>query len=328
MKRKSSIIQRVLNRAKDLLFISPLLPLWRKRLNGKAMVYLYHRIGELGEHVFLDQGGSPIVSAQEFRKDIQGLKKIGAQFVRFSDLARCDYDSGQFYVVICADDGFASNYKAGHQVVETEGVPQTIFQCASMLACAPMLWEHKLYFLYHDPSSAQSFKAHLSEHTQWPTDCHEIRETIHPFHIEREMDEFLESRPELASTIKKLASQIYPSERQVRQSAVQGHEIASHGDRHLKRTSIGDDEFITELESSKRKLGEIIDQTVSAFSYPFNSYLAGDGVKCSRYYPLVATVDGGAVDKATKLIAIPRNTFPGPAKNRLRHRRWLLTGSI
>ena len=322
------MIQRIFNRAKDLLFIRPLLPYWRKRLNGKAMVYLYHRIGEQGEHSFLDQGGSPIVSAAEFQKDIQSLKKMGGQFVRFSDLAKCDYDSGQFYVVICADDGFASNYKAGHHVVETEGVPQTIFQCASMLATAPMLWEHKLYFLYHDSSCAHAFKAHLNEHTQWPSDCDQIRETIHPFNIEREMDEFLESRTELSNTIKNLTSQIYPSERQIRQSVLRGHEIASHGDRHLKRTSIGDDEFITELESAKRKLGEITDQSISAFSYPFNSYLDGDGVKCSRYYSMVATVDGGAVDKTTTFVAIPRNTFPGPAKNSLRHRRWLLTGSI
>ena len=320
--------QRLLNRARDLLFYRGFVWLWRRRLNGKAMIYLYHRIESQGTHPFLDSGGSPCTDAQEFRRDIRYLKELGAEFVRFSDLAGCDFSSNSFYVVICADDGFSSNYQTGIQVADSEAIPMTIFQCAAMLSGSALIWEHQLYHLYFSPQSAAQFKDFVKQSTAWPLGCDTIRDTIPAAEIEKVVAAFLLRHPEIAGTLDSISDSLYPTVDQLQSAQAKGHEIASHGNRHFKRSLITDEEFHNELQVSKSKLGKLLGQPVSAFSYPFNSYLAGDDVRCAKMYTMVATVDGGWVDKNTRLLQIPRNTFPGHARSVLRHRRWLLTGSI
>lgn len=323
-----SLPGRILNRAKDGLFIAPLLPWWRRRLAGKVMIYLYHRIGPEGEHRFLDEGGSPLTGVDEFCADLRLLRNLGAKFIRFSDLAQCDFDRGEFNVVISVDDGFASNYQAGMQAAENEGVPLTIFQCSAMVDASTLIWEHQLYFLYFDPRYSDSFQQYIIEHTAWPASLQEIREGIHPKEIQQLIDTFLSDQAGLSQELSAIAGQIYPTAEQLVTAHGSGHQIASHGDHHFKRSNIEQAEFEQELSRSRTKLEGIIGAKVTAFSYPFNAYLPGDELVCARHYTMVATVDGGCVTPATPLLAVPRNTFPGAAKNRLRQRRWLMTGSI
>lgn len=322
---KTSFAKRLLNRAKDLLFIKPLLPFWRKRLNGKAMIYLYHRLEEKGKYSFLDEGGSPMTSVDEYRQDIQMLKSWGASFVRFSDLALCDYTSGGFYVVICADDGFASNYQDGQMVADQEKIPQTIFQCSAMVETTELIWEHQLYYLFQH---SDEFKTYLANKTKWPSSLNRIRDELSAEEIQKVIDVFLLSHQALKQKMQLLASEIYPSKEQLISASEAGHEVASHGDTHCNRMTISNEKFEQELQVSKDSLESIIQKPVNAFSYPFNKYKNDDDQRCAQSYSFVATVDGGAVDTSTALLSIPRNTYPGKAKNKLRQRRWLLTGSI
>jgi len=325
---KISTLKRIGNRLKDLLFMSAFLPAWRVKLNGKAMVYLYHRIGDLGDHAFLDQGYSPITSVDEFRSDIQTLKSLGAHFIRFSDLSTCDFDPTKFYVVICADDGFTSNYEAGQRICNEEGIPQTIFQCSAMVSTSVLIWEHQLYLLSYDERFSQEFTTFLNGNTNWPESCEQIRKCIHPNEIIATIEQYLLMKPEVALIFKELAKELYPQNSHLQTAVCEGHEVASHGDSHYQRSVISQEELIVELETSLKKLKKASSQEVTAFSHPFNSYISGDVNIINRYYSMVATVDGGSIDKTTNMMAIPRNTFPGAAKNKLRQRRWLLTGHI
>jgi len=325
---KHSLYSRLVNRSKDLLFIAPLLPMWRRRLAGKAMVYLYHRVEEEGQKPFLDAGGSPVISPDEFRRDIRSLKKMGAQFVRFSELPNCDFKSDAFYVVLCADDGFYSNYDQAMDICDQESVPQTLFQCAAMLSGQPMLWEHQLYLLFFHPEYGDHFRAQVSSKTNWPNICSAIRESVHPNKITDFIASFVSTRSDLLEEMQNLSHTLYPQHEHLQQAQRNGHEIASHGDQHWPRSLISENEFFQELLNSRKKLDDILDSPVKAFSYPFNDYHEGDAALCSKVFELVATVDGGAVDSRTPLKKIPRNTFPGTAKNKLRRRRWLYTGHI
>ena len=54
-----SRLGRIANRAADLLFLPPLDRLWRRRLRGKVLCLLYHRVDQPGRVPFLDRFGVP-----------------------------------------------------------------------------------------------------------------------------------------------------------------------------------------------------------------------------------------------------------------------------
>ena len=227
--------------------------------------------------------------------------------------------------MICADDGFVSSYQAGQMVADQEKIPQTIFQCSAMVETTELIWEHQLYYLFEH---SDEFKIYLANKTKWPSSLNRIRDELSAEEIQKVIDAFLVNQQTLKQKMQLLASEIYPSKKQLRFASETGHEVASHGDKHCNRMTITDDKFVHELQRSKEILESIIQKPVNAFSYPFNKYKDGDAQRCAQSYSFVATVDGGAVDTSTPLLSIPRNTYPGKAKNILRHRRWLLTGGI
>ena len=63
--------------------------------------------------------------------------------------------------------------------------------------------------------------------------------------------------------------------------------------------------------------------------YPFSSHLPGDESICAKFFNMAALVERRErIAKDTDPYRIPRFTWPGPARNRLRQRRWLLSGTI
>ena len=325
----NSQVNRLYNRTKDILFAQPFESFWRQRLNGKVMVYLYHRIDEIGDWEYLDQGGSPTTPLDEFNNDLLYLKHLDATFIRFEDLSKLEIKQDTFYVIICFDDGFASNYKQAAKLLSELSIPATVFQCSAMISSKQLIWEHQLYWLFYHREYKSAFRQFLTVNfPDWPDDCGEIREQIQPTKIYNAINSYLSENSQIQDKIEKEPHRIYPSIESIQNAYHQGIEIGSHGNQHLKRSNISDDEFINELISSKRDLGEITDQPPVSFSYPFNSYLDNDSKICSDYYHQVATVDGGAITSQTSLTKLPRNTWPGLSKNTLRHRRWLLTGRI
>ena len=322
--QSKNLLQRIINRSKDILFLPPFIPFWKRRLQGKAMIYLYHRIDTGNKHNFLTQGGSPTISVEEFTRDIQFLKKVGARFIRFDELVECDYVSDSFYVVLTVDDGFASDYIKGIEAADRESVPLTLFQCSAMMKGKPLIWEHALYYCYFHPQYGAEFKQRSD---RLGKSLEAIREHVHPKIIEQFINDFIQDNASLIDEMQQVATELYPTSEML-QSAKEQHQIGSHGNSHYKRSVISSDEFESELETSVAELQSHLNEPVNAFSYPFNSYEDTDPLKCSKFVKFVATVDGGAIDADTALLSIPRNTWPGAAKNTLRHKRWLLTGSI
>ncbi|MFO0118548.1 MAG: hypothetical protein ACK512_00390, partial [Cyanobium sp.] len=78
-------LRRVANRAKDLLFLPPFDPYWRRRLNGKVLCLLYHRVDHPGRVPFLDRFGVPPIPPRTLLNELSFLKKQGAHFLTFSD---------------------------------------------------------------------------------------------------------------------------------------------------------------------------------------------------------------------------------------------------
>ena len=74
-------LSRIMNRSKDFFFHPLLYPHFRKRLYGKVICLLYHRVDEDNSNTFLTRGGSPAITPADFEKELRFLKKQGGVFL-------------------------------------------------------------------------------------------------------------------------------------------------------------------------------------------------------------------------------------------------------
>ncbi len=330
-----NLLSRLLNRLGDIFFAPIFLPLWRKRLSGKTAIYLYHRIGEVGDHPFLDKGNSPITSLEEFCADIRFLQKQGAKFIRVCDIESIKADNNDFNAVVTFDDGFSSNFGEVLDYLDEQGIPSTLFQVTSMTKNKPMNWEHQLYLLGTLKDTSEQFWSSIKqiESSISAGDFSLTRQLVSTQQILEICSSLIEAKPELNVMIDSLVEELYPSLADIQSAHSNGHEIASHGHQHYFRPRISEQEFKEDLLKSKQWLDELACEP-SSFSYPFNEYLEGDRERVSEYFKYTATVDSGILihAQASQFVKgkrhLPRNTWPGKAKSELRRNRWLLTGRI
>jgi hypothetical protein len=87
--------------------------------------------------------------------------------------------------------------------------------------------------------------------------------------------------------------------------------------------------FEDDLARSRDVLANILGTEPRCYSYPFSSHFPGDERICGKFFCMAAVVERKKrISTDTDPFCMPRFTWPGPARNRLRQRRWLLSGSI
>jgi peptidoglycan/xylan/chitin deacetylase (PgdA/CDA1 family) len=336
----SALASRILNRSKDYLLFNPLLePFWLNRMRGKVTSLLYHRVGDGNdpESAFLTGGGSPVIGEDALRDDLFFFKRQGARFFTFAQLAAGAYpEDDEVGVAICFDDCFLSNYTHGLAVLNALDVKATFFQATAMVDASSLLWEHQLYWHARQPRQLGEFRQLAMKIIKDSTALaalddrrfiEHLRENV-PF---SECADLLRAAQHLsggAEAMAQAARLIYPSSAHLRQAFSQGHDLACHGHRHLKRSTITATDFESELLQSRAVLQQVTGVPPVAFSYPFDSYYPDDDAITRRHFKIAATVAKRAILRNADPMWIPRFTWPGPPRNGLRLRRWLLTGTI
>ena len=309
------MILRIVNRARDFFFAAPFDRMWIAAMRGKVTCFLYHRVGDT--HRFLDRGGPAIASA-ELERDLRFLQSLGSRFLTFEDLRSGRFPQpNEIGVIVSFDDCFAGNYTIAAPLLERVGARATFFQVTSLVDSDRLLWEHALYWHTRDEVSAARFAKLAPEPVEF------LREEFAPERLEAVLDAAGRD-----GEMGRLARDLYPTAEHLRQARRRGHEIGSHGHRHYKRANISDALFESELAASSSAIESILGEKPHAFSYPFNSYRTGDDAICARHFAQAVTVDKRRIQRDTDPLWLPRFTWPGAAKNSLRHRRWLLTGTI
>ncbi|MCP9784706.1 polysaccharide deacetylase family protein [Cyanobium sp. N5-Cardenillas] len=329
-----SRLGRAANRAADLLFLPPLDRLWRRRLHGKVLCLLYHRVDEPGRVPFLDSFGVPPIPPSALAAELGFLQRHGARFLTYADLRAGRFPTGsEFGVIVSFDDGLRCNYEEGMGVLDGLGIPAVFFQSTAMQAGGELVWEHALYWYGAHPTLALRLAELARQRLDLPADLEgealiaRLRDGT-PVATVRELLSELGERWGTTDELVAAADRLYPSEAHLRRARDAGHEIGSHGHHHVPRCNISAAEFEQELIRSSAVLGRVLGQPPQSFSYPFNSHLPGDAEICGRHYLQVATVDAALVTPATPALDLPRFTWPGPHANRLRRRRWLCTGTL
>ncbi len=329
-----SRLGRAANRAADLLFLPPLDRLWRRRLRGKVLCLLYHRVEEPGRVPFLDRFGVPPIPPAALAAELGFLRRNGARFLTYADLRAGRFPSAEeFAVIVSFDDGLRCNYEEGMDVLQALGIPAVFFQSTGMLAGGELVWEHALYWYAAHPTLAPRLEELARRRLDLPADLRgaaliaRLRDATPMAGVRNLLAELAECWS-TAGALVAAADGLYPSEAHLRRARDAGHELGSHGHHHVPRCNISPAVFEEELSRSAAVLGQVLGEAPRAFSYPFNSHLPGDGEICARHYLQVATVDAALVTPATPALELPRFTWPGPHANPLRRRRWLCTGTL
>ncbi|MCT0207915.1 polysaccharide deacetylase family protein [Synechococcus sp. CS-1332] len=329
-----SRLGRLANRAADLLFLPPLDRFWRRRLRGKVLCLLYHRVDQPGRVPFLDRFGVPPIPPAALAAELAFLQRRGARFLTYADLRAGRFPAAEeFAVIVSFDDGLRSNYEEGLEVLEGLGLPAVFFQSSGMLSGGGLVWEHALYWYGAHPVLAPQLAALAQQRLALPAELEgaaliaRLRDTT-PMAEVRELLAQMAERWGTAGELASAADRLYPNESHLRRARDAGHELGSHGHHHVPRCSISAAEFEQELDQSSAVLSRVLGEAPQAFSYPFNSHLPGDAQICGRHFCQVATVDGALLTASTPALDLPRFTWPGPHPNRLRRRRWLWTGTL
>jgi peptidoglycan/xylan/chitin deacetylase (PgdA/CDA1 family) len=331
-----SLARRLVNRAKDLLFLPGTERYWRRRLHGKTMALVYHRVDDPAEYPFLTRGGTPVIRPEQLAREIEFLKSQGARFLTFADLRAGHYpDEDEFGIVLTFDDCFRDNYTAGLDVLDACGVKAVFFQSSGMVEAKRLIPEHAFY-RYADQAETASRLLDLARESGWPGAVEADVPNLAPLaaswiwevpavSLEGVLTQLREQFP---GREEKLAQALYPKAEDLRRAVQAGHEIGSHGHDHLHRSILGADAFERELVRSSERLSEIVGAPPAAFSYPFNGHQVGDREICARHFRQAATVDSRPIERGSDPLALGRYSWPGQARNGLRLRRWLLTGRI
>jgi len=325
---------RLANRLKDAAFLPPLDRWWRGRMRGRIACLVYHRVGETEDLSFLTRGGSPVIGARQLERDLAWLVRVGARFGTFADLRNGWFPGPEeIGVIVSFDDGFRSNYEAGLEVLGRVGVPAVFFQTSGLVSARELLWEHALYWLTRDARTAARFAELVRRSCPEAREASgaalaaELRERVPGPRVEALLAEVRATIGDPAAE-RAAAERAYPSAEHVRRARDLGHEIASHGHAHYRRETIDDATFETDLVRSVRALSDLLGSPPAAYSYPYDSHRPGDDAIVGRHFRQAATVGRRPIECDTDPLWIPRFAWPGPPRNSLRERRWLLTGTI
>jgi len=303
-------------------------------MRGRVSCLVYHRVGNPSEEPFLTRGGSPVIQAEQLESELSFLKAIGAHFATFADLRNGWFPSpDEIGVIVSFDDGFRSTYGAGLDVLERIGIPAVIFQATAMIGAGSLLWEHALSWHTRDERTTARFHdvvraARPDLGTPPGADlATQLRKRVPAPEVELLLSDARSAFGDAAEQ-SAVARRIYPAPADVLRARDRGHEIGSHGDRHYRRETIDDATFEQDLERSVEALEALLGAPPAAFAYPFNSYRPGDDALVGRHFRQAATVDRRVIERSTDPLWLPRFTWPGDPPNRLRQRRWLLTGNV
>jgi peptidoglycan/xylan/chitin deacetylase (PgdA/CDA1 family) len=330
-----TFLSRASNRLKDLLFLPGTEGYWTRRLSGRVLALLYHRVVATDEHTFLTRGGTPTTALDSFDADISFLQKLGATFLTFDDIRR-GVQSGipGFGVAITFDDGFLDTYRTALPCLEARGIRATVFQCTGMIDAPRLLLEHQYYWWGSAPEASGEL-ARTAARRGWPAlgeseKAEQAAVNPAPWICTVPLTELemvrglMEARFPIPAD---LPGKLYPASGDLNAATAHGHEIGSHGHGHLHRATLTEEAFKADIDESALVLRRILGPRPLAYSFPYNARTPSDSAVCLRHFDLLATVEPRTIGRDFDPTEVPRSTWPA-TRSRLRNRRWLLTGAI
>ncbi len=318
-----------------MLFATPFLDkIWLNRLKGNAICLCYHRVDDSPEFQYLEQLGLPVISPQELREDIQALKKFGFRFITFKDWHRDGrLDPDKPNVILTFDDGYKDQYAHARPVMESEGVRGVFFQSTAMTQSSKLIWQHFVFELIRDDEGYEKLSSLCHQLIPKHMEKARLRGESLAYYLVEELPQeraemIMQEARKFSSSDKEeaRARSLYPSEEEIKEAHKNGHEIACHGHVHLKRSNVSTAQFEADLMLSIQKIRSCTGEEPISYAFPHGNYYEQDIAIVSKYFSFVATVESGIITPETNKLKLPRFYWGKSQRNRVRKKRWLLTG--
>lgn len=296
-----------------------------KRLNGKGVVLMYHRILTRSEADDSFSSEGIIVSPDNFARHLACLKR----YFQVLDLATFQawirggktMDTDKPIALITFDDGWFDNHERAHPVIAAAGLPVTLFVATDYPGTNKTFWqEHKGQLVCRladdDRAEVKALLAELGmagvEHLSGLKRKTEVAARVRRLK-KRDPDEVIK----LLDQLKALAApndapqalDRYMSWQEVRELADNGWTIASHGCSHRVMDRLSEADLNEEMHQSRsvlqQELGQPLPTTVLA--YPngnFNEAVIQAARKAG--YDLAFTTEPGPVSPGDEPLTVKR----------------------
>ena len=117
----------------------------RSALAGKVTPLLYHRVAATSDREWIEKGGVPSTTPAAFEEHIVFLKRLGATFVTFRDLAAGYFPAeDEVCVIINFDDGFADNFNSAQPILDQYQISAVFFVATQLVESEECLWDHEI----------------------------------------------------------------------------------------------------------------------------------------------------------------------------------------
>lgn len=255
----------------------------RRRLKGRAIVLMYHRVlpEDLASQSFSHPG--MIVSPETFKRHMELVRR---KFLPLSlDEFMAHMEAGRPFpdraCLVTFDDGWVDNHEFALPILREQGIPAVVFVATDYIDSDRPFWQEHLGYLLYEASRRGLRAADLGEHqVHLPVESDEsrLRQAVAAA-VDRFRGESYDSIGRLTRALEhalEYASppgDIQPPDRfmtwdQVRSLASNQITIASHTRSHRALPRLDAAVVAEELADSRRTLADRIGNDVTALAYP------------------------------------------------------------
>lgn len=303
----------------------------------RAAILLYHRVAEPEADPW-----RLAVARDRFAEQVDVLRE-GFKPIPLRELVeKLDDGLPERAVAITFDDGYADNLESAVPLLERAGLPATFFLTTAMLGKNGEFWWDDLERIllrpgtlaspvrlhvagverewelgedaYYDPQRAASFSTWRATDLP-PTTRHslylELYQLLRPLEDaeRRELIDELLVAAGLATSGRGVNRILTPDE-VVTLGRSSGVEVGAHTSTHPQLSALGPTAQLQEIESSKRRLEELLESPVSGFAYPHGGTDAYDRKSVSAVreagFEFACSAFQGAVFRANPRFELPR----------------------
>lgn len=294
----------------------------RSRLQGKAVVLMYHRVLSTEESNKTFSHPGIVVNCETFRRHIELLNEY------FSPLTLEQFEqhmlSGDSFpngaCLVTFDDGWIDNYTNALPILQDLKVPAAVFAATDYIGTDNAFWQERLGYLLYTAVTLNVEKEILEKHgivlsNNLKED--ELRSeigTIVEWYRKQDYEFIFSLIADLEETLREsgYSKEIVPYDlfmdwKQINSIIKGGVTVASHSCSHRILTRLDTESIDYELNASRQTLKDRLGHEVTAMAYPNGDF--DDTVRKKVYtngYRLAFTTQDEFTDLTTDRLLIPR----------------------
>ncbi|MCU1282077.1 MAG: polysaccharide deacetylase [bacterium] len=278
-----------------------------------APVFMLHHTLPAGSECY-DEGMD--TEAQLFERFVVWLDEQ-FRIVPLTALAEM-HAAGESLDGVCAitiDDGWRDTYEQTFPILRSHGVAATVFLPLDYIGTDRQFWTDALWDVHRQLAEKSAWRelnrAAEAQYPGWPRVARQqtlagiLERVAHrPMAEAHELIRWASTRFGLSS---RLRSPAFMTWEQVREMRDCGFTFGSHTNSHVLLTRVSSDEARQEITSSKQRLEELLDTTVSTFCYPSGDHDANVAeIVRQAGYRVAVTVEPRLVTRRDSLWTLPR----------------------